>query len=299
MIMLLLRRASFWVALLGIVGTVLLVEKTQAQLNEPAPPPPITPPTKPFKTGIAASGLVEALNENTNIGVPVSGLVTQVFVKVWDKVKAGDPLFSLDDRDLQAQLLVERAEVGVGVATLERVRDQLGRLEGVTDPRAVSQDDLKTRRNDVAVAAAQLDAARAAVAETEALVGRLVVRAPIDATILQVNTRAGEFLSVGAPTSPMVLGNLDEMQLRADVDEQIAPRVKVGKNAIGFLKGDSTTPIPMEFVRIEPYVIPKVSLTGASDERVDTRVLQVIFKFPHNTPKSIYVGQQMDVYIQE
>ena len=36
---------------------------------------------------------------------------------------------------------------------------------------------------------------------------------------------------------------------------------------------------PLHFVRFEPYVIPKESLTGDTTERVDTRVLQVIYSF--------------------
>jgi hypothetical protein len=63
------------------------------------------------------------------------------------------------------------------------------------------------------------------------------------------------------------------------------------------LKGDPSVAFPLEFVRVEPYIIPKVSLTGAGTERVDTRVLQVIFSLerPENPP--IYVGQQVDVFI--
>jgi hypothetical protein len=44
-------------------------------------------------------------------------------------------------------------------------------------------------------------------------------------------------------------------------------------------------------------VIPKASLTGVSTERVDTRVLQVIYQFERPADRPIFVGQQMDVYI--
>jgi HlyD family secretion protein len=54
----------------------------------------------------------------------------------------------------------------------------------------------------------------------------------------------------------------------------------------------------LEFVHIEPYVIPKVSLTGASTERVDTRVLQVIFSMNRPDEPPLYVGQQVDVFIE-
>ena len=43
--------------------------------------------------------------------------------------------------------------------------------------------------------------------------------------------------------------------------------------------------------------MPKRSLTGASTERVDTRVLQVIYRF-HPDQLPIHVGQQMDVFIE-
>jgi ABC-type multidrug transport system ATPase subunit len=63
-----------------------------------------------------------------------------------------------------------------------------------------------------------------------------------------------------------------------------------------FRKGTRENPIPLTFVRVEPYILPKKSLTGESTERVDTRVLQVIYTF--DMPKTpVYVGQQMDVFI--
>ncbi|MDR1462431.1 MAG: ABC transporter ATP-binding protein, partial [Azoarcus sp.] len=97
---------------------------------------------------------------------------------------------------------------------------------------------------------------------------------------------------------PILLGNIDDVWVRADIDEQLAPRVIPGKPAVGYLKGDAAHPIPMDFVRIEPYVIPKQSLTGASTERVDTRVLQVIYHFRNPSDRRIYAGQQMDLFIE-
>jgi HlyD family secretion protein len=52
----------------------------------------------------------------------------------------------------------------------------------------------------------------------------------------------------------------------------------------------------LKFVRIEPYVIPKKSLTGDNTERVDTRVLQVIYAVDGGN-KRLFVGQQVDVFI--
>ena len=295
--MLVFKKISFWAALLGIAAVIGLVRNTTA--NEPMPAPPLTPAQKPSARGIGAAGMVEALRENTAVGVPAAGLVTKVHVKVWDKVEAGAPLLQLDDRELVAQLPGLKAEVRVQETQLARARRQAQRTEALRSTRGVSEDEADGRRDDLAIQEARVESARAALVKTETLIDRLTVRASSAGTILQVNTRAGEYAAPGASTPPVLLGAIEEVQVRADVDEQLAPRVRPGSKATGYLKGDTRNPIPLEFVRIEPYVVPKRSLTGSSSERVDTRVLQVIFKFPNAIGRRIYVGQQVDLFIEE
>ncbi len=290
-------RLSFYLCLTGMLYTGLLVFRLSAQ--DPAPAPPHSPPSNPFARSVAAAGLVEAQGENIALGVPVAGLVTAVHVRVWDTVQPGQPLLQLDDRELQASLLGLRARARVAEATESRLRGMLARLEKVADSRAITREELETRRSDVQVATAELASARAAVAQAEALLARLTVCAPRAATVLQVNTRPGEFVTPGAARAPLVLGDLTYFQIRADIDEQVAPRVRAGMKAVGYLKGDTQKPIPLEFVRIEPFIIPKTSLTGSSLERVDTRVLQVIYRCPNSETNTLYVGQQLDLYLQE
>lgn len=319
------RHILFLIAVAGIIGAAQLA--ATARPNNPVLPPPVEPPVKPSARAIAAAGLVEAVRENTAIGVPIPALVTAVDVKVWDKVKAGQPLMRLDDRDLRATLGSLRAAESAAKAETEsaeatfaatdaerrRIADTLTRWNAIDNPRAISAEDLARVRSEAEVATARLAAARAGVtraqanaelaaakvAECETLIERLVVKAPIDGTVLQVNTRAGEFASPGAARAPIIIGDIETLQLRCDIDEQIAPRMRPGLPAIAYLKGDATHRIPLIFERIEPFVVPKQSLTGASIERVDTRVLQVIYSFPSDAARPVYVGQQMDVYIEE
>lgn len=295
--MIVFRKLSFYFAMVGIAGAVAIVIHLSAA--EPMLSPPVQPPAKPAARAIAAAGLVEARGENTSIGVPMPGLVTEVYVKVWDRIDKGQPLFRLDDRDLRATLLTQEANVTVAEATLHRLEPQYKRLRRLVESHAVSEQEVETREHDIRVAEAQLNAARAGVAQTNAMIERLVVRSPIAGTILQVNIRPGEYASPTTSRPPMVLGHIDEVQIRADVDEQLAPRVRAGQRAVGYLKGDSVHPIALEFVRIEPYVVPKVSLTGSTIERVDTRVLQVIYTFKNSPEYPVYIGQQMDVYFEE
>lgn len=291
------REVTLWLALCGILIVALKV--TDSVKRTPAPPPPSRPAVKTFPKGIAAAGMVEAIRENTQIGVPVSALVTGMEVKVWDKVEAGAALFHLDDRELRAQLETQLAEVSVREAELAKALNLHLRTESLRGQNAVSMEVADGRRDDHRIAAARLDSAQAAVRQSRQLLERLVVRAPVAGTVLQVNAREGEYVSSGAATPPVLLGAIDEVQVRADVDEQVAPRVTPGSKAAGYLKGDTRKAIPMEFVRIEPYVVPKRNLTGASTERVDTRVLQIIYKFARPEDRRVYVGQQMDVFIEE
>jgi len=292
----LLKKPTFYLAIAGAGATIFLVARLNGQ--EPMQGPPIDPSPKPYATSVAAAGIIEALSDNIAIGVPEASLVTKVHVKVWDSVQQGQPLFTLDDRELQAQLMVNEANAAVADATMRRLQDQLARLKNVRETRAVSQVEVRTREHDVAVASAQLEAARAQVAQNTVLLQRMTVVAPRAGTILQVNVRPGEYASATPKNAAMVLGDVNHLQVRADVDEQNASRLEAGQTATAYVKGDTTAPIELRFVRIEPFVVPKTSLTGSSTERVDTRVLQVIFSFERPQDRPIYVGQQVDVFVR-
>ena len=303
------RRLSFWLAL----GGVLLAIATLWGANKKAiPPPPVEPPpTSPYAVTVAAAGIIEAVNENVRIAPPVSGLVTTVYVVVSDQVKKGDPLFQLDDRELRARLITKTdvlpsvaAKVAEQDIRLKDLQDQLGRLEAVKDRRAVSEDDLKRKWHEVEAAKrslirarADLQLARAERDEVETLLQRLTVRAPRDGTILQVDLRAGEYAMANAIDPLLLLGDTESLQVRADIDEVNAPQVVPGSPAVAYLKGYTDKAIPLRFDRIEPYIVPKRSLTGENRERVDTRVLQVIYQF-EKPSFPVYVGQQVDVYIE-
>ena len=150
---------------------------------------------------------------------------------------------------------------------------------------------------DVLVAEAEVSAARAAVEATEVELEKLTVRAPIAAQILDCNVRPGQYAAQGLNEEPLlVLGETKTLVARVDIDENDAWRVKPGAAATASLRGNSAISTPVTFLRVEPLVIPKKSLTGQSTERVDTRVLQVLYiiddtKFP------AYVGQLIDVRI--
>ncbi len=137
----------------------------------------------------------------------------------------------------------------------------------------------------------QVEAARASLEQ-------LTVRALADGEILQVNVRPGQLATLTWNEPLIVVGNLDRLHVRVDIDEQDVPLFRPGAEAVATLKGRPQIRFDLDFVKVEPYVIPKRSLTGDNAERVDTRVLQVIYALPDERPFPFYVGQQMDVYLK-
>lgn len=338
---------------LAVAGMALAVYTVRSENQPVKGAAPVSPPaSSPFDDAVAGAGLVEASTQNIAIGTHVGGIVTTLHVKVGDKVKAGDPLFTVDDRTVRAQVAVAEAGLAVAEQTLARLkglprkedvppaqarvdeatvmlddmRSQLDRMEKVEDPRAIVLEELTRRRfavasartrlaenqaalslllagawaPDLAVAEAQIRSARAQVDAAKTELDRHTVKAPVDGQILQLNLRLGEFVNTGvSATAPILMGGTDVLHVRVDVDENDAWRVRPGAEAAVFIRGNSKYKTTAKFVRIEPFVVPKRSLTGESTERVDTRVLQILFAFePSSLGVPVYAGQQMDVYIK-
>jgi multidrug efflux pump subunit AcrA (membrane-fusion protein) len=332
-------------AMLFAVGAVIAMKPVRH-----AEPPPSAPPAANFESSVGAVGLVEASSENIELSCAVSGMVTEVDVKAGDHVQEGQKLFSLDDRDLQADLGVKRAALEAARARLAKLQGepraedvppaearvneaqanladaevQMRLIESVTDKRAVREEDVQRRRlaykaaqarlveaeaqlallkagawaPDIAVAKSEVGQAEAQLKSVETNIERLTIRSPIAGVILQNKVRLGQYAQCGPLSEPlMILGSVTPLHVRADVDEHDGWRVREGAPAVASPRGNGSLRIPLEFVRFEPYVVPKKSLTGDSTERVDTRVLQIIYRVNHqNAP--LHVGQQMDVYIQ-
>ena len=320
--------------------------------NKPVPPamPVAQPAVSPYETFIAGAGIIEAETENISIGSTVAGIVTDIYVKPGKSVTKGQPLFKIDDRDLQAQLAVQKAVLAQSEAKLTKLKDlprpedvnvaiaavkqtqaaladaesQLKRYESLSDTRAVSEEDLTSRRYaaqnakakveesqarldllnagtwqpDIDIAKAELEQAKAQMEATLIAIDRLTVRAPVNAQVLQIKVRPGEFAPANVVATPlMLLGNVDKLHVRVDIDENDAWRFEPNSPAVAFARGNADIQVKLLYVRTEPYILPKRSLTGESTERVDTRVLQAIYSFDDRT-SPLYVGQLMDVYIK-
>jgi HlyD family secretion protein len=304
------KRIFFWILLaIAIVGAGRAIQLV-LDLKKPLPVAPLSaePPKAPFPISIGARGLVESVDENVRISPSIAAVVMDVPVVVGQMVKKGDVLIKQDTRETEAMVAAQAAEIltlktqaDVSEIELADKKDRLARIQKMAT--AASEDERQRTRFSVDTAQAQLATTRAKIAAAEAQLERmkvqmelLTVRALKDGRVLQVNVRPGEFASSQSKDPALLIGR-DEYQIRADIDEDNASRFTKDMPARAFIKGRRDVEIALRFLRIEPYIVPKRSLTGESGERVDTRVLQVIYQFDRPSNAGIYVGQQMDVFI--
>ena len=126
---------------------------------------------------------------------------------------------------------------------------------------------------DKVIARAAVAQAKAQVDQTQTEIERAMVRAPVDCNLLQVTVRPGEYVGTAPGQALMVLGDLERLHVRVDIDEHDISRFHAPqcRRLRFFVRGDGNREIELTFVRVEPYVIPKKSLTGSNTERVDTR----------------------------
>lgn len=283
-------------ALAGAALAVVAVIRDNNAATVSAAPSPTA--MAPYASYVEGTGITEASTGNIAIGTPVSGIVKSIAVTWNEKVAAGAPLFTIDDRDVQARLLPAEAKVKQAEADLAKTKNLLKVAGGLAIGSSISKVDLDNRRYDVAIKAAAVSAAKAEVEQLKIELARRTVRAPVAGRVLQINTRVGEFAPSGALKPPLMLfGDDSRLYLRVNIDEDDAWRVRADAPAVAFVRGNPNLKTPLKFVRFEPYVIPKPVLTGSSTERSDIRVLQVIYSFDH-AALPVYAGQEMDAFIK-
>lgn len=303
------------IALIGLVIAALFIAfgLPDRELTEPAREPPRAPTALADKARVAGSGVVEPASEIIQIGSALSGLITGLYVQPGDRVAPGQVLFTVDDRAARSQLQEAQAAIAqarAAIAEADNVRStaarQLALYRSVDDPAAVSRAEViraegeaSAARDRLGLARAQLQAAQARANTSRTEIGRLTVRAPIAGEILTVNVRKGEFVATqgGGNSQPFIeMGETNPLHVRIDIDEEQAPRVALGSPATVSPRGAAEQQVTARFVRAEPLVVPKRSLTNSAAERVDVRVLQLIYELP-GTAGLFRVGQQVDAYI--
>jgi len=289
------NKIIFTIAFIGILAG--FVAAYIFGMERKAQPPVFKPVSNPFETAIYANGMIESEQPNganINIFPEVSGPITQVLVHEGQQVTAGTLLFTIEDS-------VQKANTELAEANLKAARDQYDKRRAAydIDSKSISKDVLDTAEDAVIQAAAALKAANA-------LLQYYSVKAQVDGVVLAVNAAVGGYVSPQGQYDtytelfdPLVVmsGPQDYMDVRCYVDEILVSRLPSKWHIQAQMQITGTDmKVPLEFVRVQPYISPKIELSNEKQEQVDLRVLPVIFRF-EKKDFPVYPGQMVDVFI--
>lgn len=300
----------------------------------------------PFSTYISGVGIVEPQSGNIHISSYLNRTIEKINVSANEKVKKGDVLFQLYQRDLLAQLRIKQQEYKKAVANLDKLQS-LPRLEdleiakevlnkaraalegsksqyemvsNLSNPSAISQEEKDKRlygfrqaeaalkeaeaqylkiksgawKPELNIAQHEVEQAKADVNAIELEIQRTSINSPIDGTVLKIDIREGEVLDPNK--TAMILGNVDELYLRVSIDQFNIMSFNQNAPAVAYRQGDHSNEIPLEFIHIDPIMVPKKYLTNDVNEKVDTQVFEIMYRIARREAPLI-VGEQMDVYI--
>lgn len=230
---------------------------------------------------------------------------------------------------------VNEAQVIAAQAALKTADDQLAKQQAAynLNPKSISKDALDTALNAVATAKANLEVARKqrdltkagawsfdinnqertynalykSYLSASALLAKYTLRAPKDGIILAISPTVGSFVSAQGAyesytqgmTPVIVLGSSHaHLNVRCYVDEILVPRLPgPDKMKAQMSVRGSAVKLPLAYVRMQPLVSPKIELSDQRLEKVDVRVLPIIFRLEKPKDLSLYPGQLVDVYI--
>ena len=216
-------------------------------------------------------GPLDAVSVRPEIG----GLIAKLTLDIGDKVKKGDVLFELDDKDLQTEKVSRKTEIAgarLAVETqklqLEKAKLNFDRVKGLFESMLVAQEafdnariDHDLTKNSLDIAMNRLETAQTALQQVEDKLLKTVIRAPFDCTILTRPVSVGQAVSgssgFNSGTEVFTVANLADMIITAHINQADVTRLKVGQS-----------------VTVEVEAVPGLKLVG----RVDRIAPQATFK---------------------
>lgn len=139
----------------------------------------------------------------------VSGIVERRLFEEGDEVTAGQPLYQLDTRLLEAAVKLAEAEHASAVADLERARLDYERYEALRGKQAISQQELDLARAELTTRQAASEAAAAALEEARIRLDYATVRAPTDGFIGRSEVTTGALVTADQPEALATIRQLD------------------------------------------------------------------------------------------
>ena len=282
-------------SIIGIIIAIAVIFYDQRPMeSKTLPIPELTPPYKNF---IAGTGVVESSSKNIQIGAMLSGVIDKVYVQSGDTIKKGELLFSLDKKIINAKITAQQSNIQLAKTKLKKAQHQFKILKNFKkiSPDMVKKTEFAKAKDNVTQALVELHVAKSKLKVLLQKLSLYDVYSPIDGRVLESKLSIGKYFP---KNSRLLTIGSNRLNLRVDINEYDVWKFAPGTNAVAFVRGHPKLKLPLQYLYTMPYVVPKKNLTGLSTERTDTRVLHALYVLPKKIDFPLFVGQQLDVFIE-
>jgi len=202
-------RAGYSFLLIGLLSYVVLISGTQASEQFPS----VAVQYREVGQEYGVDGVIEAARQST-VSAQIAGRVKEILFDVGDKVKKGQVILRIDEREAAQAVAGSQAQLLQAQAAMQKAKSDYERARQLFAQKFISQAALDKAQADYKMALAQAAASEAGAEQSALVHGYTAVVAPYSGVVSARLVEVGEMLTVGKP----LMSGFDPTQMRAIVD---------------------------------------------------------------------------------
>jgi HlyD family secretion protein len=274
-----------WIAIIALLGagfggySLWNWQKAKLVSSTPARPTTATVELRDINFVVNAAGEIGPA-EQVSVRPEINGKIELLPVDIGDRVKKGELLFKLDDKELQQQRASNITEVERAKLELQKAERDLKRAQQLLADKLIAQELFDDTKTTFELAQNSLDRSQKELAILEERLTKTEVRAPFDCTVLTRPVSMGQAVSgsggFNSGTEVLTIADLASMVISAHVNQADVPRLKVNQTVEVAVEAVTGLRVNGIVERIAPQATIKNNIKGFSArivlKNVDERI---------------------------
>lgn len=204
--------------------------------------------------------------EQVSVRPEINGRIQLLTVDIGDRVKKGQLLFALDDKDLLIEIATRETEIESTKLQLDKAKRDFEREEKLFKEQLVSKEVYDNARTEYELAKNNIEKAERSLELSKDRYSKTKIMAPFDCTVLTRPVSTGQAVSGSAGfnsgTEVMTIANLNEMIIIAHVNQADITRLKAGMEVDVKVEAVSGLKVKGKVNRIAPQATIKNNIKG-------------------------------------
>jgi HlyD family secretion protein len=220
---------------------------------------------KDIRFNVKAAGEIGPA-EQVSVRPEINGKIDELPVDLGDRVKKGDLLVKLDDKELEnqkASLMTEKERATLQLAQAER---NFKRAKELHEANLISMEVFEQTKTDYDLARNALDRSQRELAIIDERLGKTKIEAPFDCTILTRPVSIGQAVSgsggFNSGTEVLTIADLNSMVINAHINQADVTRLKPNQEVEVAIEAVAGLTLTGRVERIAPQATIKNNIKG-------------------------------------